>query len=239
MVNKFSCHNFRNIQADGLEFEKINLLIGPNNSGKSNFIKALTFFSEMLKNADDGILKSAFLNAVARNGWDHSLCRYVKETEPIEFTWEIMINEEPFEYKLSFGVGKTVEQCNIVLEELNSAKTIEKYEQNFNYFRCHSDKVGKGKVSTAIQRGQKNQRLTFEVDSKETIVMQFKDILLNNTKIYGSERIRVDIAQILYQLQKYFEGFHVYASAQLEMGKMREPAEINSTDEFLNANATN
>lgn len=44
MINKFSCHNFRNIQAEDLEFEKINILIGPNNSGKSNFIKALTFF---------------------------------------------------------------------------------------------------------------------------------------------------------------------------------------------------
>ena len=49
MINKFSCHNFRNIQAEDLEFEKINILIGPNNSGKSNFIKALTFFSEMLR----------------------------------------------------------------------------------------------------------------------------------------------------------------------------------------------
>lgn len=48
MINKFSCKNFRNINAENLEFEKINILIGPNNSGKSNFIKALTFYSEML-----------------------------------------------------------------------------------------------------------------------------------------------------------------------------------------------
>lgn len=68
MINKFSCHNFRNINTDNLEFEKINILIGPNNSGKTNFIKAITFFSEMLQNSREGNLKSAFLNAVARNG---------------------------------------------------------------------------------------------------------------------------------------------------------------------------
>ncbi|MCD8015477.1 MAG: ATP-binding protein [Lachnospiraceae bacterium] len=239
MINKFSCHNFRNVKADGLEFEKINLLIGPNNSGKSNFIKALTFFSEMLKNADDGNLKSAFLNTVARNGWDHSLCKSAQETEPIEFTWEMMIDEKPFEYKLSFGVGKTVEQCNIVLEELNSAERLENYEQQFNYFCCHSEKIGLGKVSTAIRKGQKNRRLNFAIDSKETIVMQFKDILLNNRDIYGSERIRVDIARILYQLQKYFEGFRVYTSVGLDTNRMRNPAELNCTDEFLNDSASN
>ena len=59
MINKFSCHNFRNIQAEDLEFEKINILIGPNNSGKSNFIKALTFFSEMLRTGKEDNLKSA------------------------------------------------------------------------------------------------------------------------------------------------------------------------------------
>lgn len=36
MIKKFSCSNFRNINASDLEFAKINILIGPNNSGKSN-----------------------------------------------------------------------------------------------------------------------------------------------------------------------------------------------------------
>ena len=47
MIKEFSCHNFRNIQAEKLEFEKINILLGPNNSGKSNLVKAMTFFSEI------------------------------------------------------------------------------------------------------------------------------------------------------------------------------------------------
>ena len=91
MIKEFSCHNFRNIQAEQLEFEKINILIGPNNSGKSNFIKAMTFFSEMLKNENEGNLKSAFLNAVSRNGWGHILNKQVTpprlSQHPVRFAW--------------------------------------------------------------------------------------------------------------------------------------------------------
>lgn len=207
MISRFSCHNFRNIQADALEFEKINILIGPNNSGKSNFIKAITFFSEMLKNAGKGSLKSAFLDAVARNGWDHSLYKHAEENTPIDFAWDICLNGEPVRYKFSFVVGESPEKCNIWLEELNAVELKERYDKEFNYFRCHDSKFGQGFFSTAIKTGTRNRRLSFAVDSKETLIMQFKDILLKNQSIYGNELIRVNIAQLLYELQKYFEGF--------------------------------
>ena len=123
MITKFSCHNFRNINKENLEFEKINILIGPNNSGKTNFIKAITFFSEMLKNAQDGNLKSAFLISVARNGWEHALYKHAQKNATIDFVWEITLNGIPVRYKFSYGVGNAVENCNIVLEELNSGES--------------------------------------------------------------------------------------------------------------------
>lgn len=239
MIHKFSCHNFRNIQAKNIEFEKINILIGPNNSGKSNFIKSLAFFGEMLKNIDAGNLKSAFLNAVSRNGWEHLLNKSADKTDSIDFSWDINLNGEPVRYKFSFGVGNTVERCNIVLEELSSLEQRKNYDKEFNYFRCHDYKIGLGNFSTAIQKGQKNKRLAFDISSRETIVRQFKDILLKNKQIYGNELIRVNIAQILYDLQKYFEGFSVYTSAQFDTKKMREPVSIQNTDDFLNYDASN
>jgi len=69
--------------------------------------------------------------------------------------------------------------------------------------------------------------------------MQFKDILLNNKQIYGNELILVNIAQMLYDLQKYFEGFSVYTSAQFNTKLMRQPVNIKNIDDVLNYDASN
>ena len=240
MIKRFSCHNFRNVNADNLEFEKINILIGPNNSGKSNFIKALTFFPDMLKQSESGNLKSAFLNAVARNGWEHMLNTKADSKEPIVFSWELDLANEPVRYKLCFEVGKVPEDCNIILEELNSTNmTSGIYNEEFNYFRCHDSKIGCGHFSSAIKKGQKNKRLAFAASPKETLIMQFKDILLENSILYGSELIRFNIAQLLYEIEKYFEGFNVYSSAQFNTKKMREPVDSKNIDILLTPDATN
>lgn len=142
-------------------------------------------------------------------------------------------------YRFSFGVGDSPEKCNILLEELSSAELKAGYDREFNYFRCHDFKIGVGNFSTAIKTGVKNRRLAFAVDSKETLIMQFKDILLQNKNIYGNELIRVNIAQLLYELQKYFEGFSVYTSAQFESNRMREPVSTKTIDDSLNRSASN
>ena len=122
---------------------------------------------------------------------------------------------------------------------MSSAELKDGYDREFNYFRCHDFKIGVGNFSTAVKVGPKNRRLAFEVDSKETLIMQFKDILLKNQKIYGNELIRVNIAQLLYDLQKYFEGFNVYSSAQFASDKMREAVNVKALDDSLNQNAGN
>ena len=183
MIKKFTCKNFRNIDAEDLRFERINILIGPNNSGKTNFIKALSFYSDMLRNAQSGSLKTAFLNAVSRNGWEHAHNKYTPKDQPIEFSWEIDMNGEPVCYKFAYSVGNTIEECNIVFEELNSENLLqEPYPDKFNFFRCYEDGIGTVFFSTAIKKGQKNKRLSFELNSKEILSMQFKDILLKIKK---------------------------------------------------------
>lgn len=239
MIKKFSCHNFRNINTSDLIFSKINILIGPNNSGKSNFIKALTFFSEMVKKADEGNLRSAFLNAVSRNGWDHMLNNLAPAHSSVDFAWELDLDREPVRYNFSFAVGTTLEQCQILAEELNGAMIRKNYIREFNYFRCHTPKLGQGFFSSAVQKGQHNRRLPFALDSQETLMMQFKDILLENKQLYGNETVRVDIAHLLYKTQKYFEGFNVYTSAQFNTRQMREPVSVKNVDLFLNNHATN
>lgn len=70
-------------------------------------------------------------------------------------------------------------------------------------------------------------------------MMQFKDILLRNKELYASDIIRVNIADLLYKIQKYFEGFNVYTSAQFNTELMRNPVSMKNVDLHLNNSATN
>ena len=45
MLRKVRIQNFKSLKDVTLELQKVNLLIGPNNSGKSNFLKGLEFFT--------------------------------------------------------------------------------------------------------------------------------------------------------------------------------------------------
>ena len=239
MIQNFSCKNFRNITAENLSFEKINILIGPNNSGKTNFIRAFTFLAEMLDRADEGNLRSAFLNAVSRNGWEHMLNNKATDDKEIRFSWKLDLNGEPVEYVFACTVGNNIENCNIVLEELNSAAKNEKYLQAFNYFRCHDRTLGKGVFSSAVEKGKRNTRLRFNLDSKESLICQFKDILLNNARIYGNTLVRGQIQRLLYQIQEYFSQYSVYATSKFNTGKMRAPVSVKNLDSILSYDGAN
>lgn len=225
--------------AENLSFEKINILIGPNNSGKTNFIRALTFFAEMLERADEGSLKSSFLNAVARNGWEHMLNNKATDDREIRFSWKLDLNGEPVEYVFSCIVGNTIENCNIVLEELNSAAENTKYSQAFNYFQCHARTLGKGVFSKSTVKGEKNRRLKFTLDSKESLIYQFRDILLNNASIYGNTLVRGQIQKLLYQIQDYFAQYSVYATSRFNTERIRTPVNVKNLDSTLSYDGAN
>jgi predicted ATP-dependent endonuclease of OLD family len=48
MLEQVRIQNFKSLKDVTLDLQKVNLLIGPNNSGKSNFLKALEFLSKSL-----------------------------------------------------------------------------------------------------------------------------------------------------------------------------------------------
>ena len=59
MLQKVSIQNFKSLKDVTLELQKVNLLIGPNNSGKSNFLKALEFIKCLsLKEIENNYLKT-------------------------------------------------------------------------------------------------------------------------------------------------------------------------------------
>ena len=239
MIKRFSCRNFRNVSADAISFSKINLMIGPNNSGKSNFIRAITFLSEMLNKSNQGNLRTSFLNALSRNGWEHSLRKGADEFSTVDFSWEIMLEEMPLVYNFSYSVSEDINDCHIMLEQLDNPAKSGKYNEVFNYFRCHDDMIGSGYFSTSIKKGNPNQRLNFMINSKETIIRQMRDLLLHNQALYDNLQVRVDIAKLLSKLEEYFMGFRVYACTSFDSERIKKPSEIKTIDDVLKEDGSN
>ena len=86
MIHSFSCKNFRNVSCEKLEFEKINILIGANNAGKSNFIRALSFAANMVSNPKTET--TGFLSEMKRNGWNTAIDRH-GQNSPFRFVWNL------------------------------------------------------------------------------------------------------------------------------------------------------
>lgn len=60
MLKRVSIQNFKSLKDVTLDLQKINLLIGPNNSGKTNFLKALEITGQYRKIKKDDIIQTAF-----------------------------------------------------------------------------------------------------------------------------------------------------------------------------------
>ncbi|WP_424768331.1 AAA family ATPase [Paenibacillus sp. sgz302251] len=225
MIKKFSVQNFRNVNIDNIEFNQINILIGPNNSGKTNFIKALSFFANMIIGGKDNSYDSAFLSEVDRNGWGKLFNKNEKETSEITFNWNIELDGEVCDYQFAFHTGQEIQQFFITKEELSVSDTPMKESRPFNYFKCHTDKKGVCIFSTAIKKGQPNKRVEMPVTNQDTVLLQFKDTLFEKNQIDDIKIIRTKLNPKFDQLLKYFKGFSSYSSAQFNLSAIRQPVE--------------
>ena len=244
MIKKFSVNNFRNVTINDLDFSKVNILIGPNNSGKSNFIKALSFSANIVANEKEkeATLNSAFLSEVQRNGWERLLNKYSERSREVEFNWTINLDGEDCVYKFAFNVGDADEPQKtffITKEILDSLKPSNSQDRSYKYFQCHEENKGIGYFSTANKVGQRNSRIGIKVDNRETVLLQIKDLLIDNPKLYNASNIREQISIKVTQLLNYFKHFYAFSSAQFDINAVRKSVELTHKGMYLQSDASN
>nr|WP_300776054.1 AAA family ATPase [uncultured Acetatifactor sp.] len=123
MIHSFSCKNFRNVSCEDLEFERINILIGANNAGKSNFIRALSFAANMVSSPKTET--TGFLSEMKRNGWNTAIDRH-GQSSPFRFVWNLeLLRGRSVAYTLCANAGKKREENYIVEEALDSSEARE------------------------------------------------------------------------------------------------------------------
>jgi len=254
MLKSFSVKNFRNLNLERLDFKPINILVGPNNSGKSNLIDAISFFSNLLLNEKR---ESAFLDELSKpnHGWDDVLNRQVIKPGKIDMKWilntNILSNDDELNfnskykknypnlsYELQFQVG-TSDQIPkgffITYENLSYDKPLKGQSRPFEFIQCHKVIPGKGNFSVST-RSNKASTLQFDVNNYDTVFRQVDSLL-------ESEKFRVDFYpnfnQTVQSVREFFKRFHVYSSTNFNLDAVREPVRTEISVNHLSKDGSN
>ncbi len=237
MIRSFSCTNFRNVNVSELRFSRINILIGPNNSGKTNFIRALSFCADMVNCSDNLIGNSAFQTMISKRGMGDIFNKYsCDSSKSIRMKWDIdLAGGKKVSYIFNFHTGNEMKDFFIIKEKLDDRYKNKKDTHPFNYFTCH-EKQGEGYISQAVNLGEKNKRISFNIPRNDTVLRQFDKIRLDNKEIYEASDRQVGLIQ---KLQEYFAKYYFYSSSQFDLLKIREPQGIQLDGKILAKDGSN
>lgn len=237
MIKEFSCEGFRNVSCTNLAFERINILIGPNNAGKTNFIRALSFAANMVNS--DKSEPTGFLSELKRNGWDRIADRRSDDTR-FSLSWKFKLKDDrPVEYRLQANTGRKQEDNFILSESLDSTELRDGATVSYNYFRCHDKELGYGTFSTAGMAKEQNKRLTTEVDPKETVLLQMESLFFSHQEMFYKPFIRDNIRQVLAAMRKYFSSFYSYSCTAFHVSRIRTNQDAQNAGAKLSKDGTN
>ena len=237
MIKSFSCSNFRNVNVKNLKFSKINILIGPNNSGKTNFIKALSFCADMLSCSGKLVGDSAFQTLISKSGMGDIYNKYAEDTaQGISMRWNLELDEEKkVSYQFNFHTGNEMKDFFITRESLEDTCQRRNKKKPCNYFTSN-ERPGEKYISREVNIGESNSRISVEIPKNDTILRQFDKIRLDNKKIYEESERQVGLIQ---KLEEYFGRYYFYSSSQFDLNKIREPQNIQNDGRVLDKDGSN
>lgn len=240
MLKEFSVQQYRNVKVRDIALEPLNVLIGPNNSGKSNLIDAMSLFANMVVNKGGG---GGFHEFLMKRGWSDVLDRNEEPPAHVELKW-VLDGDEGFPelvYELDFVVGLNSQIPHgffVANESLRNDKPIDtQYDKPFEFFRCHTPTLGKGWFSVKkVGQGRKSQRLQLDVEPSDSVFLQIE-------KLLSSKEFRMDFypnfIRTVNYLRNYLDRFKSYASTKFDVERIRQPVTIDMTAKYLNQNGSN
>ncbi len=103
MLSRVTVKGYRNVLASAAEFKRVNVLVGPNNAGKSNFLRALRFVSDF---AGGGSRPAGLANTVTDHGAENLRTWGSSATSPVEFRWHGRLEGgDEIQHRLEFAFG--------------------------------------------------------------------------------------------------------------------------------------
>ncbi|MFM7199208.1 MAG: AAA family ATPase [Myxococcota bacterium] len=241
MLQEFRVHNYRNVSGGPFTFGRINVLIGPNNSGKSNMMDAIGFLSQLVERAPERGGITTFHSALAARGWDNLLDRRGSDDRILDLEWTFITDierHEPFRYQISSHLGKAEQIPRgffIEKEVLSFAQASQPNRAPFTFFECHVERSGLGAFSAKKSDGRPvREKLT--ISPQETVLQQV-DALLED------ERFRTTLYPQFQKstraVRQFFGRYRTYASTSLNLEQMSRAVPLDSMPRVLSTQADN
>ena len=109
MIKRLQIENFKSIQSQFIELTNLNVLIGQNGSGKSNFISFFTFLERLIdKRLEEYIFDKGGINTFLYGGYELSqrigVSAELSKITPLNYNYEFEIYSNGIDYQLGFEV---------------------------------------------------------------------------------------------------------------------------------------
>jgi predicted ATPase len=239
MLKAFSARHYRNVTTDELRFKRVNVLIGPNNSGKSNLIRALGLPRDLLRNEQ---APTAFLRTLQDHGAADVIARHAAPRGEVSLRYVVQpADQAPLEYELAFQVGPALEFpaaffiTREVLAWYDEPTGTPQPSRGWVLCDAHGKTNGSGRFQPRKPRpaGLDTARKSFPIDPKETVVHQWRSLIADKAfyeafypefeRWTGNFRAAFDGLQVC--LGSELRPRSIAAGAPLDLGVRRLDAE--------------
>lgn len=166
ILNQISYKNYKNLASGkNVKINHLNILIGPNGSGKTNFVRLLKFFRDAVTQGKDetrGV--TAFDNAIGELGHEGSLDKSLKLPAKLEIDYYFTRKDTPpyhQELKIMFPGNH---KKPVIDQESFSQAQLNDPDRPFYYYRCHNQQSGTGVVTYYTEPPSKNTSYQETID---------------------------------------------------------------------------
>jgi len=231
MFSKFKVTNYRNLPDKEISFDKLNIFVGPNNSGKTNFIEAFSFLKDCID--------SGFSFACRERGYTEFANYHLSIPVQVSFKWIFSLRGfNPLTYELILDIYKEGEIPSIKYERLGYDKKLPgNYRKSrFDYVEAHGDVAEEGYFAFYSTKKQKMVREKFTLSTKEIFLNQIDKLKLSKNLMQILIPRSITVAS---EIKDFVNKWFIYRNANIDIGRTKMACRRDETAFYLNNNASN
>jgi len=226
MIEKLTLKHYKNLSIDEITFKKVNILIGANGSGKSNFIDSIVFFKNLI---EQGLQQT-----VAKRQFDEILNKFDNENK-IEYS--LSLNTGTNYPTLKYEADIFIHQMRTFFfkENISYDKTAPNREKPFNFIKCHDKYPNKGSFPVRKRDGKIHSQF-IDIVNTDTIFRQSEDL---TKSIIFARDILPTFSRVIDDIKKYVFTWRYFSMSEIDLNELKRPLKLTGKTNEINYNFSN